>query len=169
MSSFDVKFEQLNVNGITLRAALAGEGPLIVLVHGFPESWYSWRHQIPKLAAAGYKVAAIDIRRYGGSDKPYAIEAYRMQNMVADVIGVIKALGYETAILFGHDWGAIIVNTTAFLHQRSLRRSGLSQSPTSPDPQCRSWIYGSSAFKTSFFTNCISKKKGSGKQNLKPI
>ena len=103
----------IETNGIRLRALVQGQGPLCVLVHGWPESWYSWRHQIEPLCAAGFRVAAIDVRGYGGSDKPEAIEAYDMANMNADVIGVIDALGERQAILIGHDWGAPIVWTTA--------------------------------------------------------
>ena len=70
------QLQTIESNGIRLRVALAGEGPLIVLVHGWPESWFSWRHQIPALVGAGYRVAAPDVRGYGGSDKPEAIKAY---------------------------------------------------------------------------------------------
>ena len=87
------EFETVATNGIHLRVALAGEGPLVLLVHGWPESWYSWRHQIPILAAAGYRVAAPDVRGYGGSDKPEAIEAYAIKEMCADIAGLIAALG----------------------------------------------------------------------------
>ncbi len=81
------EFATIQTNGIRLRVALAGKGPLVVLVHGWPESWYSWRHQIPALAAAGYRVAAPDVRGYGGSDKPAAIEAYAIKEMCADIGG----------------------------------------------------------------------------------
>jgi pimeloyl-ACP methyl ester carboxylesterase len=108
-------------NGIRLRVASMGDGPLVVLVHGFPESWYSWRHQIPALAAAGFRVAAPDVRGYGGSDKPQAIEAYAIAEMCADVAGLIEALGEEQAILVGHDWGAPIVWNTALFHPEKVR------------------------------------------------
>ena len=75
--------QTIDVGGVRLRVALAGKGPLVVLVHGFPESWYSWRHQIPVLVDAGYRVAAPDVRGYGGSDKPHAIEAYCDQGTCA--------------------------------------------------------------------------------------
>src|SRR3979490_376758 len=88
------------------------EGPLIVLIHGFPESWYSWRHQIPVLAEAGFRVAAPDVRGYGGSDKPLALEAYAIKEMCADIGGLIAALGAERAIVVGHDWGAPIAYGT---------------------------------------------------------
>ena len=109
-------FNLFETNGIRLRVALAGEGPLIVLVHGWPESWYSWRHQIPALAAAGYRVAAPDVRGYGGSDKPHPIEAYAIKEMCADIAGLVTALGETRAILIGHDWGAPIVWNTALFH-----------------------------------------------------
>jgi pimeloyl-ACP methyl ester carboxylesterase len=99
--------------GIRLRVAMAGTGPLIVLIHGFPESWYSWRHQIPALAKAGYRVAALDVRGYGGSDKPHAIEAYAIKEMCADIDRLIAALGAEQAIVIGDDWGAAIAYGTA--------------------------------------------------------
>ena len=78
-------------NDITVRAAVAGTGPLIVLVHGWPELWYSWRHQIKPLADAGYRVVAPDVRGYGGSSKPDAVESYDMESLVGDVIGIIDA------------------------------------------------------------------------------
>jgi pimeloyl-ACP methyl ester carboxylesterase len=122
-----VDFAVVDTNGIRLRVAQAGQGPLIVLVHGWPESWYSWRHQIPALAAAGYRVAAIDVRGYGGSDRPHAIEAYAIREMCADVAGVVESLGEKQAILIGHDWGAPIVwNTAQFFPDRVRAVAGLS-------------------------------------------
>ena len=114
-------FETVPTNGIRLRVALAGQGPLVVLVHGWPESWYSWRHQIPALAEAGYRVAAPDVRGYGGSDKPEPIEAYAIREMCADIVGLITGLGETQAILVGHDWGAPIVWNTALFHPEKVR------------------------------------------------
>jgi pimeloyl-ACP methyl ester carboxylesterase len=114
-------------NGIRLRVALAGDGPLVVLIHGFPESWYSWRHQIPALVNAGYRVAAPDVRGYGGSDKPHAIAAYAIKDMSADIGGLIEALGAEQAVVVGHDWGAPIAYGTALFHPERVRAvAGLS-------------------------------------------
>jgi pimeloyl-ACP methyl ester carboxylesterase len=113
--------QTIDTNGIRLRVALAGQGPLVILIHGFPESWYSWRHQIPALADAGYRVAAPDMRGYGGSDKPLAIEAYAIRNMCADIGGLITALGAERAIVVGHDWGAAIAYRTALFHPERVR------------------------------------------------
>ena len=110
------KFEFIESNGVSLRVAISGEGPLVLLIHGWPESWYSWRHQIRELSAAGYKVAAPDVRGYGGSDKPEAIEDYDMANMTADMAGLVGALGSKPAVVIGHDWGAPIAWNTALLH-----------------------------------------------------
>ena len=92
-----MNFQLLDGNNLKIRAVVEGEGPLVVLVHGWPESWYSWRHQIDPLAKAGFKVAAIDVRGYGGSDKPHEIEAYSLKNLAADIAGVIDSLGYKEA------------------------------------------------------------------------
>lgn len=113
--------QYIDTNGIRLRVALAGQGPLVVLIHGFPESWYSWRHQIPALVAAGYRVAAPDVRGYGGSDKPHAIEAYSIKEICADIGGLIAALGEQRAVVVGHDWGAAIAYRTAQFHASRVR------------------------------------------------
>jgi pimeloyl-ACP methyl ester carboxylesterase len=97
---------RIPTNGIHLNVAEQGDGPLVLLLHGFPESWYSWRHQFAPLAAAGYKIVAPDMRGYGKSDAPHAIEAYNQVEIMRDVIGLIPALGYESAVVIGHDWGA---------------------------------------------------------------
>jgi pimeloyl-ACP methyl ester carboxylesterase len=114
-------FQTIETNGIRLRVVVQGKGPLCVLVHGWPESWYSWRHQIQPLCDAGFRVAVPDVRGYGGSDKPEPIEAYDMVSLNADVVGLITALGEEQAILIGHDWGAPIVWTTAARHPERVR------------------------------------------------
>ena len=131
-------FEIFETNGIRLRVALAGKGPLVVLVHGWPESWYSWRHQIPALAAAGYRVATPDVRGYGGSDKPEPIAAYAINEMCADIAGLVTALGETRAILIGHDWGAPIVWNTALFHpERVSAVAGLSVPHTGRGPAPR--------------------------------
>jgi pimeloyl-ACP methyl ester carboxylesterase len=115
-------FKMVETRGVRLRVMVEGRGPLCVLVHGWPESWYSWRHQIDPLVAAGYRVAALDVRGYGGSDKPQAIEAYDLIELSDDVLGVIDALaGADSAILIGHDWGAPIVWTSAIRHRERVR------------------------------------------------
>jgi pimeloyl-ACP methyl ester carboxylesterase len=119
--------QSFTTNGIRVRAAVEGAGPLVIMVHGFPELWYSWRHQIRAVAAAGYRVVAPDVRGYGGSEKPYPVEAYDMVELTSDVVGLIDALGEERAILVGHDWGAPICWNAAFLHpERIAAVAGLS-------------------------------------------
>ena len=106
----------IQANGITMRIAEMGSGPLVILVHGWPESWYSWRHQLPALAAAGYHVVAPDMRGYGKTDKPSAVEDYDIQHVTADIAGIVEALGEKTAVLVGHDWGAIVAWNCMLLH-----------------------------------------------------
>ncbi|MEU6055272.1 alpha/beta hydrolase [Streptomyces xanthochromogenes] len=109
-----------------------GTGPLVLLVHGFPESWYSWRRQLPALAAAGYRAVAIDVRGYGRSSKPAATEAYRMLDLVEDNAAVVRALGEERAVVVGHDWGSNIAAVSALLHPETFRAVGLLSVPYAP-------------------------------------
>jgi epoxide hydrolase A/B len=109
-------FRLIETNGITLRVVVEGDGPLLVLLHGFPQCWYLWRHQIDELVADGYQVAVPDQRGYGGSDKPAEIEAYDGKTLVADVVGIADALGHETFTLVTHDFGAVLGWDIAFLH-----------------------------------------------------
>ena len=106
--SSDIEFKVVTANGLRHRLAIQGKGPLVVLCHGWPESWYSWRHQIPAIANAGFTAVAHDVRGYGESDKPHAIEAYTLKELAADVVGIADALGHETFITIGHDWGGPI-------------------------------------------------------------
>jgi len=100
----ELRFVQ--ANGIKIRIAERGTGPLVLLLHGWPESWYSWRYQLPALAKAGYRVVAPDMRGFGGTDAPPAIEDYTIQKLCADVVGLIDALGEKQAVVIGHDWGS---------------------------------------------------------------
>lgn len=109
-----------------------GSGPLVLLVHGFPESWYSWRHQLPALAAAGYRAVALDVRGYGRSSGPAATEAYRMLELVEDNVAVVHALGEESAVIVGHDWGATIAANSALLKPEVFRAVGLLSVPYTP-------------------------------------
>lgn len=109
-----------------------GSGPLVLLVHGFPESWYSWRHQLPALAAAGYRAVAVDVRGYGRSSRPGAVEAYRMVHLVEDTVAVVHALGERTAVVVGHDWGAAVAANSALLRPDVFRAVGLLSVPYAP-------------------------------------
>jgi pimeloyl-ACP methyl ester carboxylesterase len=122
------QFRTVNTGALNIRVALEGTGPLVLMVHGFPESWYSWRHQLEPIAKAGFTAAAIDLRGYGGSDKPQPVEAYAMEHMVGDVAGLIEALSPdEPAVIVGHDWGAPIVWNTALIRPDKVRAvAGLS-------------------------------------------
>jgi pimeloyl-ACP methyl ester carboxylesterase len=112
-----------------------GSGPLALLVHGFPESWYSWRHQLPALADAGYHAVAIDVRGYGRSSKPTAIDEYRLVRLVADNVGVLDALDEQAAVIVGHDWGSPIAWTSALLRPDRFRAlATLSVPYASPGP-----------------------------------
>jgi pimeloyl-ACP methyl ester carboxylesterase len=111
-----VHFRTVETNGIRMRVAEAGKGPLVILAHGWPESWYSWRHQIPVIAAAGYHVVAPDMRGYGKTDKPPNVEDYDVKDLAGDIVGLIDAMGEKQAILIGHDWGAVVTWNTVQLH-----------------------------------------------------
>lgn len=117
---------------IRLNVAVAGHGPLIVCVHGWPELSYSWRHQIAHFSERGYTVAALDVRGYGGSSKPQSIAAYTLRNLALDVAAVIDRLGNGHAILFGHDWGAPIAWMTTLLHPGKVSAVALLSVPYIP-------------------------------------
>ncbi|UOR10006.1 alpha/beta hydrolase [Qipengyuania flava] len=126
----------IDTGEVALRCAVEGEGPLVIMVHGFPESWYSWRHQIGPVADAGFTACAIDVRGYGGSDKPQPIEAYAMERIVGDLIGLRKALSPDApAVLVGHDWGAPIVWNSALTHPEHFRAVAGMSVPFSGVPQ----------------------------------
>lgn len=123
---------RIATNGIELNIAEQGDGPLVLMLHGFPESWYSWRHQFTPLADAGYHAVAPDMRGYGNSDKPANIDAYNQVEVVNDIVGLIPALGYETAIVIGHDWGAPTAWSCALHHPRQVSAVGALSVPFSP-------------------------------------
>ena len=118
-----------HTNGIRMHYVEQGTGPLVLLCHGWPESWYSWRHQIPVLAAAGFRVVAPDQRGYGDTDAPDEVEAYDIINLVADLVGLVQALGADRAFLVGHDWGSIVAAPAALLRPDMFRALGLLSVP----------------------------------------
>ena len=111
----------ITTNGVKLHYVTQGEGDLMLMLHGFPEFWYSWRHQIPEFAK-NYKVVALDLRGYNDSDKPADKSAYVMDEFIRDVEGVIKGLGYDKCILVGHDWGGAIAWNFAYAHPEMVER-----------------------------------------------
>jgi len=106
------KHDFIEANGIRFHYVSAGEGPLVVLLHGFPQFWYAWRHQIPELAKR-FKVVAPDLRGYGDTDKPPRVADYRTGVLAADVAALVRALGHERAHVVGHDWGGGVAWMTA--------------------------------------------------------
>jgi pimeloyl-ACP methyl ester carboxylesterase len=140
----------VETNGIRMHVAEQGEGPLVVLCHGFPESWYSWRHQLRALADAGFHAVAPDMRGYGRTEAPAEIDRYSMLHLVGDIVGLLDALGAETAVIAGHDWGAPVAWHAALLRPDRFRavialsvpyRSRGSVPPTTAMPRTDSTVF----------------------------
>lgn len=122
----------VETNGIRMHYAEAGKGPLVVLCHGFPESWHSWRHQLLSLASEGYRAVAPDLRGYGQTDRPEAVEAYDILQLTGDVVGLINALAAGPAMVAGHDWGAVLAWHAALLRPHLVRALVLLSVPYAP-------------------------------------
>jgi pimeloyl-ACP methyl ester carboxylesterase len=132
----------IETNGIRMHVAERGEGPLVLLCHGFPELWYSWRHQLSALAAAGFHAVAPDMRGYGHTDRPELIEQYTLLHLVGDMVGLLDALGDETAVIAGHDWGAPVAWHAALLRPdrfRAVIALSVPFIPRSPDYPSKSY------------------------------
>jgi pimeloyl-ACP methyl ester carboxylesterase len=133
----------LTANGIRLAVRDEGRGPAVVLCHGFPELAYSWRHQVPALAAAGFRVIAPDQRGYGGSDRPADAAAYDIHHLTCDLVGILDALGIERAVFVGHDWGGLVTWMMPLLHRArvagviGVNTPYLPRSPMPPIPMIR--------------------------------
>jgi pimeloyl-ACP methyl ester carboxylesterase len=128
----EVAHRLVETNGIRMHIAEAGSGPLVVLLHGFPESWNSWRHQLEALAAEGYRVVAPDLRGYGQTDRPEAVEAYDIFQLAGDMVGLVNGLGGAPAVVVGHDWGAWIAPHCALLRPDLFRAVALLSVPFVP-------------------------------------
>jgi predicted dienelactone hydrolase len=113
----------ITANGIRIHLAQQGQGPIVLMCHGFPESWYSWRHQLPALAAAGFHAVAPDMRGYGQTDAPRDIDQYTVLHLVGDVVGIADALGRDPVVIVGHDWGATVAWHAALLRPDRFERS----------------------------------------------
>ncbi|GAB3300684.1 alpha/beta fold hydrolase [Hymenobacter humi] len=129
--SYSVEHQQVSTNGLQLHVAQSGpaDGPLVVLLHGFPEGWYAWRYQIGPLAQAGYRVWAPDQRGYNLSDKPHHVRDYTIDKLAADVIGLMDAAGAQTAAVVGHDWGAAVAWYLAAHHPARIHRAAVLNVP----------------------------------------
>ena len=116
-----ITHRSITTNGITMHVAEAGEGPLVLLLHGFPELWYSYRHQLEALAAAGFHAVAPDQRGYGTTDSPDEVGQFTMLHLVGDVVGLLAALGEEHCVVVGHDWGSPVAANLAVLRPDLVR------------------------------------------------
>jgi pimeloyl-ACP methyl ester carboxylesterase len=125
--TFNHKFA--DVNGIRLHYVEEGQGPLVILVHGFPYLWYAWRSQVRALAAAGYMAVAPDLRGYGQTDRPDCVDAYDHTHLVGDLVGLMKVLGETSAVIVGHDVGAGVVNAAALMRPDLFRAVGVLSTP----------------------------------------
>jgi len=131
-----------STNGITIDATDEGSGPPVVLCHGFPELGYSWRHQVPALAGAGFRVIAPDQRGYGRSDRPAVVEDYDIVHLTADLVGILDEIGEDQAVFVGHDWGSPVVGALALLHPDRVRGVvfvGVPHTPRPPAPPTAIW------------------------------
>jgi pimeloyl-ACP methyl ester carboxylesterase len=151
---------RIATNGIELNIAEQGDGPMVLMLHGFPESWYSWRHQFAPLADAGYHAVAPDMRGYGNSDKPANIDAYNQVEVVNDIVGLIPALGYETAIVIGHDWGAPTAWSCALHHPQQVSAVGALSVPFSPRSPVQPMPAMRELFKGQFFYQLYFQEPG---------
>ncbi len=111
------ELRKIHTNGVTLEVVVDGEGPLVILLHGWPQCWYLWRHQIDPIVRAGFRVAVPKQRGYGGSSAPREIEAYNIRELAADVVGLARALGHAEFTLIGHDFGCVVAWNTALMHE----------------------------------------------------
>lgn len=116
-----IRHRQITVGDLSMHVAEAGEGPLVLLCHGFPECWFSWRHQLVALAEAGFHAVAPDMRGYGRTDAPADVEAYTIMHLVGDMVGLVDALGEKQAVVVGHDWGSVVAWNAALLRPDRFR------------------------------------------------
>jgi len=141
----------VRANGLNHQVVDEGSGPMVLLLHGWPETSYTWRHQIPALAAAGWRVVAPDVRGYGGTDAPADVGAYRLTELVADAAGIVEALGEKQAVVVGHDWGASIAWECARQRSDVFRAVAALSVPLTPRPKGPPTAILGKRFEGSFF------------------
>jgi len=156
----------VDTNGIRMHYVEAGKGPLVVLCHGFPESWYSWRHQIAALAEAGFRVVAPDQRGYGQTDRPEAVDAYDQLHLVGDIVGLVNALQVRSAAIVGHDWGAPVAWYSAQLRPDLFRAVGLLSVPYIPRGPWRPSAIVKAAFGDKIFYQEYFQEEGTAEREL---
>jgi len=167
----DISERRIATNGIELNVAELEpaekkDHPLVLMIHGFPESWYSWRHQFAPLAEAGFHAVAPDMRGYGKSEKPDEISAYNQVEVVNDIIGLIPALGYESAIVIGHDWGAPTAWGCALHHPDKVTAVAALSVPFSPRPEVPPMQTMRVMFKDMFFYQMYFQEPGVAEAEL---
>jgi pimeloyl-ACP methyl ester carboxylesterase len=128
----ELRHGTIEANGINIHFVEQGSGPLVVFCHGFPESWYSWRHQLPALAEAGYRAVALSMRGYGLTDAPQDVDRYSIHHLVGDVVGVVNGLGESSAVVVGHDWGAPVAWYSALFRPDMFRAVAALSVPFTP-------------------------------------
>jgi pimeloyl-ACP methyl ester carboxylesterase len=156
----------VETNGIRMHYAEAGSGPLVVLCHGFPESWYSWRHQIAALAEAGFRVVAPDQRGYGQTDRPEAVDAYTIFHLAGDIVGLVNGLQERSAAIVGHDWGAPVAWYSAQLRPDLFRAVGLLSVPYIPRGPMRPSAMVKAAFGDKIFYQEYFQEEGTAEREL---
>ncbi|MGH9330715.1 MAG: alpha/beta fold hydrolase, partial [Vicinamibacterales bacterium] len=146
--AIEIRHERVKADGLELHVAAAGEGPPVVLLHGFPENWRSWRRQFDPLVRAGFSVWAPDLRGYNLSDRPAARDAYHLRHLVADVAAIVRATGHRRAHIGGHDWGGVVAWTFAGHHPELVDKLVIFNAPHAkiyfekvrrPPQMLRSW------------------------------
>ena len=119
--AMEIRHQTVTANGIRMHVAEAGEGPSVLLCHGFPEAWHSWRHQLRALAGAGFRAIAPDMRGYGETEAPAAIEDYTLLHLVGDMVGLLETLEIGQAVIVGHDWGGPVAWNAALMRPDLFR------------------------------------------------
>src|SRR3954449_2754747 len=164
----EAEHREIEVGGLRMHVAEQGaDGPLVVLLHGFPESWYSWRHQLAALAAAGFRAVAPDQRGYGRTGGPDDAERYTLLDLVGDVIGLIDALGGERAIVIGHDWARRSRGTPRCCARTASRASPASASRSRRGCRSRRWTRGARRSATAS-TRSTSRSRASPRPSSRP-
>jgi pimeloyl-ACP methyl ester carboxylesterase len=156
----------VETNGIRMHYVEAGSGPLVILCHGFPESWYSWRHQIAALAEAGFRVVAPDQRGYGQTDRPEPVDAYTIFHLAGDIVGLVNGLQERSAAIVGHDWGAPVAWYSAQLRPDLFRAVGLLSVPYIPRGPMRPSAIVKAAFGDKIFYQEYFQEEGTAEREL---
>lgn len=161
---------QLDVNGLSMRVVEQGDGPAVVLCHGFPELWYSWRHQIPALAEAGFRVIVPDQRGYGRTTAPPRIEDYAMEHLTADMNGLLDVLGIKQAVFVGHDWGGVVVWSMALHYPGRVRAvAGVNTPFTERAALNPAWIVRGSKWDYQIYFNDVGRPEAEFSNNVRRV